>query len=248
MVMGKGLTVVRIAIVEDDIRFVDQAKEYLERYSLEEKTAIETECFTNGFDFLEKYTCRFDLILMDIKMPNVNGMTVARDIRKIDGEVGIIFLTNLTQYAIKGYEVDALDYLVKPVEYNLFKARLKRAFRKLKQQEKQYISLVNKSQVRKIAVDDILFVESEGHKVIYHLLDEDISMWESMKNVESKLSAFYFMRCNSYYLVNLRYVDSIQGNVVNIGTRQLKISSAKRQAFIDGFTIYLSDGGKNCGL
>ena len=100
----------RIAVVEDEERYMKQTVGDLQKYAAEEDADFEISTFSNGLEFLDNFSCgRFDLIFMDIKMPNSNGMGVARDIRTLDADVGIIFLTNLTQYAIKGYEVEALD-------------------------------------------------------------------------------------------------------------------------------------------
>lgn len=232
----------KIAVVEDDAAFLETTKSYLERLSAEENLSIALESFSNGIAFLDSFSPRFDLIFMDIRMPNSNGMAVAKDIRKLDAKVGIIFLTNLTQYAIKGYEVEALDYLVKPIEYSLFKSRVLRAIQRLSKSDSPSIALTVKSGIRRIDVNDIRYVESDGHRAIYHLTGEDISVWESMTAAEKRLSQYSFLRCNSYYLVNLRYVDSIQGNTAWVGQDELKISPAKKQKFIDGLTLYLAGG------
>ena len=175
-------------------------------------------------------------------MPNSNGMSVAKDIRRLDSQVGIIFLTNLTQYAIKGYEVGALDYMVKPVEYSVFKPKLKRAIGRLSKQEGAYIALNMKSEMRRISVDHIVYVESMGHRAIYHLLDEDVTAWESMSAVEEKLAKYHFSRCNSSYCVNLRYVESVQGMHVTVKGSELKISRGKYKSFMDALTVFFSGG------
>ena len=107
-----------IGIAEDDTNYVRQLKEYLERYSRESSTPMEISVFTDGDELVENYKAQFDLILMDVEMPFLDGMTAAEEIRKLDSEVVIIFITNMAQYAIRGYAVDALDYLIKPVDYD----------------------------------------------------------------------------------------------------------------------------------
>ena len=217
----------------------------LNRYAGEEKIELEISTFSNGLEFLDKFTCGcFDLIFMDIKMPNSNGMGIAHDVRKLDADVGIIFLTNLTQYAIKGYEVEALDYMVKPVEYAIFRAKLAKALGRIKKRSVAYITLNRKSELIKISVDKLVYVESMGHRAIYHLTDEDITAWESMAEVEAKLSKYHFSRCNNSYCVNLRYVEAVRGDIATVGKTELKISRGRYKSFMDDLTVFFSGGGE----
>lgn len=235
----------RIAVVEDEERYMKETVGYLKRYSEEEGENIEISAFNNGLEFLDRFVCGgFELIFMDIRMPNSNGMGVAKDIRKIDTEVGIIFLTNLTQYAIKGYEVEAMDYIVKPVEYAVFKSKLKRALARIKKQGGAYVTLNTKSELKRIPVDRLVYVESMGHRAIYHLLDEDVTVWESLAEAEEKLKKHHFSRCNSSYCVNLKYVEGVAGQTVRLGKTELKISRGRYKDFMDDLTVYFTGGGE----
>lgn len=235
----------RIAIVEDEERYMRETVGCLNRYADEEKIELEISTFSNGLEFLDKFTCGgYDLIFMDIKMPNSNGMGIAHDVRKLDADVGIIFLTNLTQYAIKGYEVEALDYMVKPVEYGIFRAKLTKALGRIKRRGVAYITLNTKSELIKISVDKLIYVESMAHRAIYHLMDEDITVWESMAEVEAKLSKYHFSRCNNSYCVNLRYVEAVRGDTATVGKTELKISRGRYKSFMDDLTVYFSGGGE----
>ena len=105
----------RIAIVEDDRNYIQQLQRYLQRYSQESEQAMDISVFTDGDEITEGYRPVYDIILMDVEMSFMNGMTAAQEIRKLDPEVVIIFITNMVQYAIQGYSVGALDYVLKPV-------------------------------------------------------------------------------------------------------------------------------------
>lgn len=108
---------IHIAIVEDEKSYIKQLTEYIDRFSREFSQEIKLSVFTDGDEILEKYTADYDIILLDIQMRFIDGMTAAEKIREMDKSVVIMFITNMTSYAVKGYEVDALDYMVKPVEY-----------------------------------------------------------------------------------------------------------------------------------
>ncbi|MBR1813100.1 MAG: response regulator transcription factor [Lachnospiraceae bacterium] len=123
---------IRIAVVEDEKEYSDQLFSYLERFRKETHQAVSAELFCDGMSFLDEYKGDFDIVFMDIAMPHMNGLEAAKKLRQVDGIVCLIFITTLAQYAIRGYEVDALDFLVKPVTYELFRLKLEKALFYLK--------------------------------------------------------------------------------------------------------------------
>ena len=151
---------INIAIVEDEKLYVSQLKEYISRYEKESGNRINVRVFPDGAEIVENYSGDFDIILMDIQMKYMDGMTAAEQIRKLDSEVIIMFITNMTQYAIRGYEVDALDYVVKPVEYFPFSQKLDRAIGRLQNKKKVFVSIPVEDGVLKMEIDDIYYVES----------------------------------------------------------------------------------------
>ena len=131
---------IRIALVEDEDIYVKQMQKYLEQYSRENGLKINLKVFGDGEDILEYYTGQYDIILLDIQMQFMDGMTAAEKIRELDPKVILIFVTNMVQYAVQGYSVDAMDYILKPVDYFMLSQRLNKAVARLGQEEKHYIS------------------------------------------------------------------------------------------------------------
>ena len=115
---------IHIAIVEDESIYADSLQEYIQKYAQEQGRQIKVTLHTDGEDIVDNYTGEYDIILMDIQMRFMDGMTAAEKIRKLDEEVVIMFITNMTQYAVRGYQVDAMDYVLKPVEYFAFSQNL----------------------------------------------------------------------------------------------------------------------------
>lgn len=111
---------ITIAIVEDEDSYAEQLKDYINEYQKELGQRFKTIRFSDGDEIVEKYTGEYDIILMDIQMRFMDGMSAAEEIRKLDSEVVIMFITNMTNYAIRGYAVDAMDYVLKPVSYFAF--------------------------------------------------------------------------------------------------------------------------------
>lgn len=192
---------IRIAIVEDEKNYKEQLIDYLQRFEAERDEKVEIETFSDGDEIVTNYHAQFDIILMDIQMTFMDGMSAAEEIRKIDSEVVIIFITNMAQYAIKGYAVDAMDYVLKPISYFQFSERLNRAIDRMKTREIHYITVRVKGGVRRFEVSDIYFVESQGHKLIFSTKQGEFIASGTMKELEDDLSCYHFFRGNKGYLI-----------------------------------------------
>ena len=130
-----------IAIVEDEAAFAAQLQEYLEKYQEEHDVRFKISVFGDGEEILKDYQPLYDIILLDIEMPKVNGMQAAEQIREQDADVTLMFITNMAGYAIKGYEVGALDFVMKPVNYYTFSMKLTRVLKRTRQKARQEILL-----------------------------------------------------------------------------------------------------------
>ena len=156
---------IEVAIVEDEDSYASQLVDFVNRYQTESGNYFKVTRFTDGDEITNGYKGQFDIILMDIEMKLMDGMTAAEEIRKLDQEVVIMFITNMTNYAIRGYQVDALDYVLKPVSYFAFSQKLGRAISKMKKSTGKIISVDMPSGVKKLDIDNIFYIESEGHNL-----------------------------------------------------------------------------------
>ena len=234
----------RIAVVEDDKTYAAQLKEYLVRYGTEKNQKISVALFPDGEDIVTDYSAEFDIILMDVEMTFMDGMTTAERIREKDNEVVIIFITNMPQYAIQGYKVDALVYVLKPISYFAFSQRIDRALTRVKKKEATYITVAQKGGKKKLNVDKICYVEVRDHDLIYHSTKGDIVTKSSMKEAEDTLGGTKFFRCNRCYLVNLEYVEDFRGNDVTVASDVIQVSRARKKAFMDALNDYMNEVGR----
>lgn len=232
---------IRIAIAEDDPNDMQTLQDYLKRYAAEHGTVFETSCFSDGDEIVERYRAGFDLIFMDVDMPFLDGMSAAREIRRMDSEVVIIFITNLAQYAIRGYEVSALDYVLKPVNYFAFSQRLERALTRLKSREQKYVTVPVKGGMRRLETSRIYYVESRGHDLTFHTGYGAFHANITMRQAEEKLTGAHFFRGNNSYLINLEYVEGIQDGCAVVRGELLKLSRPRKNAFLEAFSDYLGE-------
>ena len=230
----------RLAVVDDDSATRQLLCSYLEQYRQECGEPIKVTEFTDGDELVEAYRSQFDLILLDVEMKFLDGMSTARAIRQMDAEVIIIFITNMAQYAIQGYEVDALDYVLKPVSYFALTQRINRAIQKMHRREKRYFTISVRGGTVKLETGDIYYVESFKHQLTYHTRSGDFVASGTIQQAEETLPSGGFFRSGKSYLVNLDHVDGVRGGFAVIHGDQLPISRAKKTAFLEALADHVS--------
>ena len=235
---------IHIALVEDEEEYRKAFLGYLRRYEQESGRQFRISVFPDGEDIISSYKADYDLILMDIAMRFMDGMTAAEKIRELDQEVVIIFITNMPQFVMKGYAVDALDYVRKPVTYFAFSQRIERAISRMSRRREQYFTVPVRGGIRKLSVSNILYVEVQDHDLLFHTRNESILTRGSLAEVEAKLGNAGFFRCNKYCLVNLAFADSLQGIDLVVAGEHIQVSRAKKKAVLDALNNYLNEVSK----
>ena len=202
-----------IALVEDEPEAADVLASFIARYADEKGLELVVTRFGNAMDF-EMTHQHFDLVFMDIQMPGINGMEAAQLMRTYDSETPIIFVTNLAQYAVKGYEVDALDFIVKPVTYFNFRMRMDKAMRRIRRNGSRSIAIGTRDGMRVVALSDIEYVEVSKHDLSYHLVDEEdpLVVYGSLVAFEQEVEGGPFVRISNSCLVNMNRVRAVRGN------------------------------------
>ena len=232
---------IRLAIVEDEDLYANQLVEYIRKYELESGEQFKIERFRDGDEIAEEYKGDYDIILMDIQMQFMDGMTAAEKIRELDSEVIIMFITNMTNYAIRGYQVDALDYVVKPVEYFSFCKKIEKAIGKVDRKKTPAITIRIQSGVMKLKANDIYYIESEGHNLFYVTKKGTYKSRAKMKEAEDALVQYGFFRSNKSYLVNMQYVEGVSDGCCMIQGESLLISRARKNEFMVALTNFMSN-------
>lgn len=230
-----------IAIVEDEIEFSSQLQNYLKQYQEENDVEFLISVFRDGSEILKDYCSEYDAIFLDIEMPGVNGMDAAEKIREMDEDVVIMFITNMAQYALFGYSVGALDFVMKPINYYTFSMKLRRVLKRVRKKEKeQHTIILNLADgMKKLDTKQIYYVEIQNRLLHYHTNEGEYVLKGTMQGVEEMLEEYAFAKCNHWYLVNLMHVREVKKNIAIVGEYELEISRRNKNAFMQALTEYL---------
>lgn len=233
---------IRVAIVEDDSAERERLRACLRWLEESEGLQFHVTEFSTGTAFIGSFAGGYDLVFMDIEMPGMNGMETARALRKMDASVLLIFVTNMAQYAVDGYEVDALDFILKPVNKYSFAIKMKRALSRIPKRSEEFIPVKVEGELRQVLVSSIRYLDMDGHYVIYHTTQGDLSEYGTLKEAYGKLNRPSFVFVNRSCLVNLYHVSAVSKNSVTVGERQLDISRPQRKSFLAAMSDFM--GGR----
>lgn len=232
-----------VAIVEDDVRSAQLLMKYVERYGQERQEQMKALHYGNGLEFISEYKAECDIVLMDIEMPHMNGLETAAKLRIMDAQIPLIFITNMAQYAINGYEVQALDFMVKPVEYFNFSLKLDRAVRICKENVTSYIYIPNENGMIKMDSSELMYVESEKHYLYLHTRTDCYKLRSTMQEFVDKIPKEKFACCNKSFCVNMEYVMKFSTKTVTVCGMEIGISRNYKQEFLNQMTTYINRGG-----
>ena len=237
---------ISIAIVEDNADDLKNCVSCLERYAKESNKNLNFifETYASGDAFLMHFNSQFDFIILDINLSMMNGIDVARNIRKVDENVIIMFATNLAKYATYGYEVDAIDFVLKPLNYNSLYLKLNRVMKRLeKGVDDNFVALQTTDGLQKVNLNEVYYVEVIAHSIIYHTMNGNYTTSGTLKKIEEQLKPFYFLRCNNCYLVNARKIKNIDKFDIKLNNDEIiLISHPKKKAFMEAFKKYIEKG------
>ena len=237
----------KIAIVDDDKSASEKVKKMIAEFGDSYGTELSADEFPDGQSLLDSEFVAYDIIFLDIGMEGKNGLEVAKELRARDYKSLLIFCTNLEQYAINGYEVDAMGYLIKPVGEYAFNKNMKKACELLKTDldRKALIKTVHGNVV--VPLKNIVYIEVQEHNLFFHVIiegkDEVIRSRGSMQGVVKCLNSNCFAQCSACYLINMSRMLSLEKNMVNLGNIALPLSRNYKRDFTDKFMNFMLKDG-----
>lgn len=235
---------IKIAIVEDSEKDAEVLKSFIERFGAERNEQFTVERFHDGMQFISEYSATYDIVFMDIEMPVFDGISTARKLRELDNDVCLIFVTNLAKYALVGYEVSAMDYMVKPIKYFSFALKMEKAVRLRQSRHTGWLMLRIDESMKKIDFNEILFVEVFGHTAIIHTDKQTHTVRMTLGALTEKLPKPFFFQCNRSVIINMKYLKEVRDSCAVIGEQNIKISRSKMTELLETMAEYGRATGK----
>lgn len=229
----------RALIVEDDPQAAEALRSYLARYGREVDASFSVETLGSALEFLDGRHAA-DIVFLDIGLPGINGMEAAEIMRQTDEVTPIIFVTDLAQYAVRGYQVDALDFMVKPVGYEDFALRMGRAMRVMARNADAAVSIPTADGTRIVPVRDIIYVEILRHDLYWHVagLSEPLRVRGSLTAEEERLGG-RFCRISASHLINMGQVSVMRGIGVTMSDgSELTFSRSRKKASLEALARF----------
>ena len=230
---------IRIAIVDDEREAIEKLQTMIERFGEETDTEMDVLPFVDVLSFLNNYQANFDIVFMDIEMPDVNGLKAAELIREKDHSTLLIFETNMGQMAAMGYAVEAFDFIVKPFSYETFRSKMNRVRHHLDRNRESNVAFQSNGARIAMTAREIRYLEVNNHSLIFHTESGNYPTYGTLAEWRERLEPLGFASCNSCYLVNLRYVRKIEKFTVTVGSEELQISRPRKKSFLQALNQYI---------
>lgn len=224
-----------VAIIEDNVSDRDTLINNLMKYGSLHDCGFQISDYASGEAFLRERNRNFDIVFMDIQLLGIDGIETARRFRQHHPVTILILVTNTEHYAIRGYDVNANDFILKPVRYVSFENKLTKAIAaSVAAASEEKIAVNLKEETRLIPLKNIYYIEIAQHELIYHTTMGNITAYGSLNKIESAIQNSSFARCCSWYLVNLNHVEGIYNDEIKLYTGELlHISRGKRKSFLE---------------
>ncbi len=230
----------KIAVVDDQHEDADVVKNYIERFVLEHQAELSVDVYLSSIEFLETYTGQYDIICLDVEMPGSTGLEAAEEIRQMDETAALMFITSVARYAIDGYRYQALDFMVKPIEYGPFSYKLQKAIDFARDRRLTTVEISVKEGRTHLYLKDILYLDKNGNYVQIHMKNGNLyETRASMKEIRDQINSNAFQEVTSGCIVNLNYVNRIEKELVVIGDVRLPLSRRMRKEFLNAFMDFV---------
>lgn len=199
-----------IGICDGDTAVRVLLSNFIKRYRNETGLNVQVLSYDNGEKLLKHYPFEMDLIFLEIPFAKMNGIEIARRIREIDAHVGIVFLTSVLNHVLEAYDVQADNYLIKPLRYARFLKEVEQA--RTRQGKNRFFIETNDYGVYKIYTKSICYIETTEHNTRIYTETDVVLSYKRMKEHEQVLFEPYFVRCHTGFIVNLLFFDKLEKN------------------------------------
>lgn len=230
-----------IAICDDEKFYREKIQKLLEHYLKEHKINYEIKLFASGEEFLQENEnkVKFDIVFMDINMSRLDGIQTALQMRSVHSHTYIVLITAFIQYALEGYKVDAVRYIMKDTLDTVLAECMDTILKKMQLAQINFSFLEGE---KWLYTDNIFYVESQRHKAVFFYLEEKMEkyhIYEKLDVIEERLSVYGFLRIHKSYLVNMKHICKISNYVAYLDNgEELPVPRLKYQAAKEKFVAF----------
>lgn len=228
-----------VALIDDEEVAISKLRECFSFLETKVNERFRIDAYKSADHFFINFNSQYNIVFFDIEMPDMDGMTAARRLRELDKTVVIVFVTNSARYAVQGYEVDALDYILKPVEKDAFVLKMQRVLARVANRQNAKIVIRTEGRMEYLQVSQVKYLEVMGHTIVYHTYYGDYTVYGTLSAEEKKLPEGQFARCNRSCLVNLMYVKQVSGGECMLADESLPVGRTQKKKFIAVLQNYL---------
>ena len=233
-----------IVICEDNIEELNIINEYIEQWSKNNNIKVKIDKYQSSESFLFEWTDynKYDIVFFDIKMKKVSGIELSNLVREKNKVVDIVFVTGMIEYALHGYKVSAMQYLLKPIKQDDIYSCLNKVLERIDSTDESSKFMIIKTPKKsmKLNYDEIYYFEMFSPNIVIHTIKEEIALRKKISEIEKELKSSSFIRCHRSYIVNLKYVKSISKKTIILENEvNIPLSRNKYKEVNDYFINYL---------
>lgn len=215
-----------IVLCDDEEYYINDLKTHILKYQKEANTQFRFREYRSGEQLIEditKESIPMDIIFLDIKMMDLDGVEVAKIIRQTHKDVVIAFITNYEEYALHAFEVEAMDYLLKPIAYDKVKRFLERGMVHIRycmdreQSNMRYLSIKHKGEDVLVDTNTVIYIEKMKNQCIFHMERSTLTCYESIAKLKDKLDESQFVFSHQGYIINFHKVKEVKKNAICLG-------------------------------
>ncbi|MGL5439108.1 MAG: LytR/AlgR family response regulator transcription factor [Filifactoraceae bacterium] len=232
---------INIGICDDELQYRSKIKDILTEILSSDHINYNIYEFSSGEDLLDNYPKNLDILIMDIQMKRINGMDTARKIREFNEKLEIIFMTSFSEFMQEGYEVKAYRYVLKPITHMKISKNILPCINEIMRNKNNYLSITVKNYIDRIRIDDITYIETDRPNIVIYTNNNTYTTKMSISKIEKTLRSYGFFRCHNSYIVNLKLVESMNGNIIVVEGKDIPISKYRVKDLKLALTNILGD-------
>ena len=232
---------IHIAVCDDEMHMSNHIRALISDFFRRKNVETEILQFSCGEELL-KYDRPIDILFLDIQMRDMDGMETARKLREKKFRGFLIFITVLKEMVFQSFEVQAYDYLVKPIEEKHFDKTMERLLVSMQNASEANLLIQKGYESRMISLEEIVFCEIIDRKIYLHLTSSEVvDYYERLENLETKLGSRFF-RCHRSYLINLKYLKSYKNGTAYLeGGKEIPVSRLRGKEFSSVILHYMKN-------